>query len=71
MFLSFPVLFYLVLRCVSDTDYFAEEAVIPPQSVGPARKLSTATNGPENGESEKADGIEIPEVVELEERVIE
>ncbi|KAH6879426.1 hypothetical protein B0T10DRAFT_464470 [Thelonectria olida] len=30
---SFPVMFYLVLEHVSDTNYFAEEGVIPPQEV--------------------------------------
>jgi hypothetical protein len=69
MILSFPVLFYLVLRCVSDTNYFTEEGVIPPQSVGPGLEVSIAINEPENGESKKADGTELPEVVELEERV--
>lgn len=32
MIASFPVLFYLVFKCVSDTNYFAEEGVIPPQN---------------------------------------
>ncbi|KAF7556673.1 hypothetical protein G7Z17_g1267 [Cylindrodendrum hubeiense] len=30
---SFPVMFYLVLKYVSDTNYFAEEGVIPPQEI--------------------------------------
>ncbi|GFG17886.1 uncharacterized membrane protein C6F6.04c, partial [Aspergillus udagawae] len=69
MILSFPVLFYLVFRCVSDTNYFAEEGVIAPQSVGTAPKFSAARNDPEDAGTEKTYGMETSGVVELEERV--
>ncbi|GIC92870.1 uncharacterized protein Aud_009345 [Aspergillus udagawae] len=69
MILSFPVLFYLVFRCVSDTNYFAEEGVIPPQSVGTAPKFSAVMNDPEDAGTEKTYGMETSGVVELEERV--
>ncbi|GFF45122.1 uncharacterized membrane protein C6F6.04c [Aspergillus udagawae] len=69
MSLSFPVLFYLVFRCVSDTNYFAEEGVIPPQSVGTAPKFSAAMNDPEDAGTEKTYGMGTSAAVELEERV--
>ncbi|KAH8694312.1 membrane transporter [Talaromyces proteolyticus] len=34
MIISFPILYYIVMKCVPDTNYFSEDNVIPPQHVG-------------------------------------
>lgn len=34
MLASFPIMYFLVLKCVTDTNYFFEEGVIPPGHVG-------------------------------------
>ena len=31
--ISFPIMYFLVFKCVSDTNYFSENAVIPPVHV--------------------------------------
>lgn len=33
MTVSFPIMYFLVGKCVSDTNYFSEETVIPPEHV--------------------------------------
>jgi hypothetical protein len=33
MVVSFPIMFFLVVKFVSDTNYFTEDAVIPPDHV--------------------------------------
>ncbi|KAH0334983.1 membrane transporter, partial [Aureobasidium melanogenum] len=39
MAVSFPIMFFLVLKCVTDTNYFCEEGVIPPQHVIDEQKI--------------------------------
>ncbi|QKX56317.1 uncharacterized protein TRUGW13939_03418 [Talaromyces rugulosus] len=34
MIISFPIMYYIVMKCVLDTNYFTEDNVIPPQHVG-------------------------------------
>ena len=30
---SFPILFFLVWKCIADTNYFSEDVVIPPKTI--------------------------------------
>lgn len=31
MLVSFPIMYFLVIKCVKDTNYFSEATVIPPE----------------------------------------
>ncbi|KAF5598145.1 hypothetical protein FPANT_3909 [Fusarium pseudoanthophilum] len=49
--LSFPIMFFLMFKYVSDTNYFAEEGVIPPQEIQDFAAKSVAAEvegGPEH-----------------------
>lgn len=34
MLVSFPIMYFLVIKCVKDTNYFSEATVIPPEYAG-------------------------------------
>lgn len=48
MIISFPVMFFLVIKCVPDSNYFSEEGVIPPEHV-----LSENVTNKFDGEAQK------------------
>lgn len=50
MLASFPIMYYLVIKCVKDTNYFSEATVIPPEYAG-IQKSQTATQEIEIGKS--------------------
>ena len=63
MVISFPIMCFLVLECVSDTNYFTEDVVIPPDhmrlkaetTTTLVNKLSRQRQSPSQKEQEKDD----------------
>lgn len=45
---SFPIMFFLVYKCVSDTNYFTEAHVIPPTKVLQAVEANFGEKGTRN-----------------------
>lgn len=40
MVVSLPIMFFLIFRCVLDSNYFVEASVIPPQHVLQGHKMA-------------------------------
>ena len=43
---SFPIMFFLVWKCVPDTNYFAEDNVIPPAIVAANTDMKEVSGNP-------------------------
>jgi hypothetical protein len=50
MLASFPIMYFLVIKCVKDTNYFSEATVIPPEYAG-IQKSQAAAQETELGKS--------------------